>query len=366
MNIKGCFAGALVFAGLLGAPSAEALTKVREGFASMVVTDGTSLMPRNRISTARGGDEVVYWIQWKEPVPKSSLRCVITGPDTNLDDTENFAEAEGEGYSICGMQTEDSDAGTFHFTQYLDGEKVGEASILVEKQSFFSDLSLRKKWKYLTGVLAAVILAVYWIRRKMTGDKRALKEILGGESPAAAAVRDAIVIGSRANPAAAPAASAGSANPKGNDGPDLKKLGTQFEYYMGQPDKAQGLDAGRRYLAALIAAKDDAGAIKVLKRCAAVDPAFRLSSADDVLPLAKAARSAGDPQGAVLAVRGFDKAFPGHALIPDVFLFTAKLLAEDMRNPEMARKILEHVLQKYPGHYLAQEARRYLQSMPAP
>jgi hypothetical protein len=366
MNIKRCFAGALALAGLLGASPAEALTKMREGFASMVVTDGTSLMPRNRITVGHAGDEVVYWIQWKEPVPKSSLRCVITGPDTNLDDTENFAEAEGEGYSICGMQADDADAGTFHFTQYLDGEKVGEASILVEKQSFFSDLSFRKKWKYMMGALAAIILAVYWIRRKMTGDTRALKEILGGEAPAAAAVRDAIVIGSRANPAGAPAAAPATANSKAKDGPDLKKLGAQFEYYMGQPDKSQGLDAGRRYLAALIAAKDDGGAIKVLKQCAAADPAFRLSNPDDVLPLAKAARAAGDSQAAVAAVRGFDKAFPGHALIPDVFLFTAKLLAEDLRNTEMAKKILEHILQKYPGHYLAQEARRYLQSMPAP
>lgn len=31
---------------------------------------------------------------------------------------------------------------------------------------------------------------------------------------------------------------------------------------------------------------------------------------------------------------------------------------------EMARKILTHVVEKYPGHYIAQEAKRYLQGMP--
>ena len=65
-------------------------------------------------------------------------------------------------------------------------------------------------------------------------------------------------------------------------------------------------------------------------------------------------------------MRGFDKTFPGHSLIPDVFVFSAKLLAEDFKNHDMARKILEHVVAKYPGHHLAQEARNYLKGMPSP
>jgi len=82
-----------------------------------------------------------------------------------------------------------------------------------------------------------------------------------------------------------------------------------------------------------------------------------------VLPIAKAARAAGDTNTAIAAVRGFDKAFPANALIPDVFVFTAKLMAEDLKNTEMARKIAEHVIAKYPGHYLAQEAKRILQTL---
>ncbi len=85
-----------------------------------------------------------------------------------------------------------------------------------------------------------------------------------------------------------------------------------------------------------------------------------------MLPVAKAARAAGDSKTAVAAVRGFDKAFPAHALIPDVFVFSAKVLAEDFKNNDMARKILEHVIAKYPGHYLAQEAKTYLKGMPQP
>ena len=65
-------------------------------------------------------------------------------------------------------------------------------------------------------------------------------------------------------------------------------------------------------------------------------------------------------------LRGFDKLFPGNEAIPEVYVFSAKLMAEDLGNAEMARKILEHVLQKYPGHFVAQEAKKYLQSMPQP
>ena len=353
------FASAIACIALAAVPAAFAanVTKMREGFATMLLVDGNSLIPRNPTTRAQAGDDVYYWIQWKEPVPKSQLRCVITGPDTNIDETEFFLEDQAEGFSVCGMETEDSDSGTFTFTQYLDGEKVGQSTIFLEKRPFFR--SVRQKWKWMMGGLSLVILAVYWVRRKMTGDTRSLKEVVGGESKAQAAVRDALVIGGKVG--AAPAAAAAA---PGNEADELRKAGLQFQTMIAQPDKAKGLELGRRYAGMLLKAKNESEALKVFKACLAADPAFRLSQAEDVLPLAKAARAAKDPNAAIAAVRGFDKAFPGHAQIPDVFVFSAKLLAEDLGNAAMARKILEHVLQKYPGHYLAQEAKRYLQQMP--
>jgi tetratricopeptide (TPR) repeat protein len=360
------FAGVFLPAMLLVCADAAALTKLRQGFATMLVTDGVSLIPRNPVNRAHAGDDVYFWIQWKEPVPKSSLRCVITGPDnTNIDETQNFAEAEGEGFSVCGMETEDSDGGTYYFTQYLDGEKVGESSINIEKEPFFK-LSMRKKWKYMLGALGFVAIGAYWIRRKMTGDTRSLKQVLGGESAAERAVQDAIAIGTKAGGGVAvpPIAARVPEAPKPDPATELRKMGLQFQMLIGQPDKSQGLELGARYIGQLLKAGREADALKVFKECLAASPAFRLAQAEEVLPMAKAARAANDPQAAVAAVRGFDKAYPGHALIPDVYLFSAKLMAEDLRNVDMARKILEHVLAKYPGHYLAQEAKRYLQAMP--
>jgi hypothetical protein len=134
---------------------------------------------------------------------------------------------------------------------------------------------------------------------------------------------------------------------------------------------AARVEIGSRVAAGGIAAPAAAAAaptvddqLKSFKARLAADANFRLARAEDVLPIARAARAAGDSKAAVAAVRGFDKAFPGHALIPDVFVFSAKVLAEDFKNNDMARKILEHVIARYPGHYLAQEARNYLKEMP--
>jgi len=353
------FAVLLGCAALLAAPESHALTKMRDGFAAMVLTDGTSFLPRTRITRAESGDDIVYWIQWQEPIPRSQLRCVISGPGTNIDETEPTVDPNPEGYTVCGITTEDSDSGTFVFTQYLNGEKVGEQSIVVEKPPFFR--SAKKRWKFMLGILALIIIAGYWIRRKMTGDQRSLKELVGGEPGAAKAALAGVVIGSKVG-AGAPATKS-VATPQSNEADDLRKLGKKFEWLLTQPDKPAAVEAGRNYLGLLMKAKNEAEALKVFKQCVGADPAFKLAQAEDVLPLAKAARAAGDPSGAVAVVRGFDKAFPGHGLIPDVFIFSAKLLAEDLNNKDMARKILAHVMQRYPGHYLAQDAKRYLQEM---
>jgi hypothetical protein len=108
---------------------------------------------------------------------------------------------------------------------------------------------------------------------------------------------------------------------------------------------------------------DKAAAVALYRECAAADPQFR-PAAEEVLPLARVARSEGETTLAVAIVRGFDKLHPGHADIPQVYFFSAQMLAEDLHDADMARKILQHVLSRYPGHYVAPEAKRYLQAMP--
>lgn len=305
---------------LIAPCAAQAAEKLEEGISTGLTRRGNL----NRVSSAHTDDAIYYWIRIKEKdAARSKTRCVVTSPGgvPLIDETEDFQEEGDEGYLFCGVDGDEQalSAGAHTFTIYLNDEKLGERTLLVEKRSFFSKQNVYKQFKWALGALALVILAVYWVRKKLYGDKT-IDAAFPERAPKAAGVPQ-VVIGSRV-------AGSGAAAPAPPPEPTIE-------------------DQLEAFKAKLVA-----------------DPKFRLARAEDVLPIAKAARAAGDPNTAVAAVRGFDKAFPGHALIPDVFLFSAKLLAEDLENQDMARKILEHVIARYPGHWLAQEARSYLKGMP--
>ena len=111
--------------------------------------------------------------------------------------------------------------------------------------------------------------------------------------------------------------------------------------------------------------EDPAELLAQFKQRLAADPAHRAATGEAAFALAKTARKAGDGVAAVAAIKGFDKAYPGHALVPEVYLFSAQMMAGELKNPDMARRIAEHILQKYPGHFVAPEAKRLLATLPA-
>ena len=317
---------AFAFAAMLAAAAdaSAAAAKLDEGFAGVVLTDGSSLVPRNRITRARAGDDVAYWIKWKDPMPRSRLRCVVTGPDnTNIDDTVDFEEPEGSGFSVCPIETESGDAGEFTFTQYIDGEKVGEARITLDPLPFFDKMTRRRQGKIILAGFALLIVGIYWFRRWRTGDTRSMKQLARGETGAEMAVELAVASRGTVSSAAVPRKSGPKAPPPAPVDP-----------------------------------------VADFKKRLAGDAAHRASSAEEAWTIARAARKAGDTAVAVAAVRGFDKAWPGHALVPEVYLFSARMMAEDLGNPDMARKIAQHILQKYPGHFVAPEAKRLLAALP--
>ena len=307
-----------------------AATKIDDGISTGLTRRGSL----NRVDAAHTDDAIYYWIKLDEnPGPKATTRCVVTGGrmgTTLVDETDKVDEGEGEGYLFCGVDgdEEEVEAGRYTFTIYLDKEKLGEKSLDVTKRSFWSTLTTRKKYRYMMGALSLAIIAFFWVRKKFFGDKtfdKAFKATFRKDEVAAEAAAG-VAIGSKVV-GGVPAQGA-TAKPAAPPPP------TPDEQY------------------------------KAFKAKLAADANFRIAKAEEVLPIAKAARAAADPKTAVAAVRGFDKAFPGHALIPDVFVFTAKVLIEDFKNFDMARKILEHVVAKYPGHHVAQEARNLLKTLP--
>jgi hypothetical protein len=307
-----------------------AAVKVDEGFSTRIVEDGEEITAMNRVTRAKTGDTVTYWIAWQDsPGTKQKLRCVVKSGGregtVETDETTTIDGHAGDSITTCDAEMESKDVGTFYFAQYIDGELAGERTIFVEKQSFFGKMSAYRKAKWIWGGAFLLVFGGAWLWRKMRGDHEGAAELFGSMGEAKMS-GDAVVIGARLQAEESLKAKAAAAQA------------------AAKPPEPDPLETFRKRLAA--------------------DPAARPERAEDVLPIAKAARAAGDPNTAIAAVRGFDKAHPGHNLIPDVFVFSAKLLAEDLENPQMARKILEHVTQKYPGHYLAQEARNYLKSMP--
>jgi hypothetical protein len=356
--------GLLCVASLVASRDASAVTKIADGFATRMLNDGA---PGNHVSRAKVGDDVIYWVQLKDlPVGRIKFRCLVKfGDETIVDEAEISEQTETEGFSSCGVDTDsrDFEPGAYSFSLFLEGEKLGEAAIAIEKSSFFGKLSVYRQFKWAMGALAGVILAIYWVRKKLAGDHAGAAAVFRSGS-AAPTASGPVVIGSRIDDGGHSQEVAAAVAKTAGDADDLQKCAAQYQTLIAQADKSKGVEAGRRYLSLLLKARNVAESLKVFKECVIADPAFRLALPEEVLPVAKAARAAGDPQTAVAALRGFDKAHPGNALIPDVFVFTAKLMAEDLRNPGMAKKILEHVLQKYPGHQLAPEAKRYLQSMP--
>jgi hypothetical protein len=354
----------LLLAALFASQSAPAASKIADGFATRMMSDGT---PANRVSRAKVGDDVIYWVQLKDlPTGRIKFRCVIKfGAETIVDDSEITEQADSEGSSLCGIDTDSSDfePGAYNFAVYLEGEKLGENSILIEKPSFFGKVSRYRQMKWAMGGLAGIILGALWLYKKSRGDHAGAAAVFGSKA-AARAANDPVVIGARVHDSAVAQEAAAAAAKSSGDAEELRRCGAQYQALMSQADRSKGVETGRRYVSLLLTARNNSEALKVFKECVAAEPAFRPAQAEEVLPLAKSARAAGDPQLAVAALRGFDKAYPGNSLIPDVYMFTAKLMAEELGNPGMAKKILEHVLSKYPGHHLAQEAKRYLQAMP--
>jgi hypothetical protein len=232
----------------------------------------------NRVNSAFTDDAIYYWMRIKQQEgARAKTRCVVTSPGgvPLIDETEDFEEEGGEGFLFCGVDGEDKElsAGTHTFAIYLNGEKLGERTLPVEKRSFFGKQSVYRQFKWAIGGLAALILAIYWVRKKLYGDKTI--DAAFPEKASAAAGVPKVAIGSRL------AGSAAAAPPAA---PTIEDQLKGFKAKLG------------------------------------ADPGFRLARAEDVLPIAKAARAAGDSTSAIAAVRGFDKAFPGHALIPDVFV----------------------------------------------
>ncbi len=123
--------------------------------------------------------------------------------------------------------------------------------------------------------------------------------------------------------------------------------------------REERLRHGREWISMLLAQDKDRRAVEVARECIGLDPAFQLSSPDEVARVAQKAGDAGASQGALALVSGFHTRHPKHRDIPRNYLLAAKLLAERMGKETEARALLDQLSQAYPGHPLASDIAAY-------
>ena len=120
-------------------------------------------------------------------------------------------------------------------------------------------------------------------------------------------------------------------------------------------------DHTERYLALLVKSQNWREALDLVEEALARRADWNPRHAESIASLARAALQKGRPQLAATLIRGFDKKHPNHPDIPQVYFVGAQLMAETARKPDDARRILQHLLQKYGNDPVAEEAKRYLE-----
>ncbi len=120
-----------------------------------------------------------------------------------------------------------------------------------------------------------------------------------------------------------------------------------------------------RYLELLLAKSNLKEALALYEETRARFPDFVPLDVGRLPQLAGAAIDALKPELAARIVRGFDKKFPSHPKVPDVYVIGARIMLQS-GNAREARRLLEYVDKNYAQAPAAAEARRYLARFTAP
>ncbi|SPE23950.1 conserved membrane hypothetical protein [Burkholderiales bacterium] len=118
-------------------------------------------------------------------------------------------------------------------------------------------------------------------------------------------------------------------------------------------------DHAERYLELLLAASNVKEALTLFEQTRKLIPTFSPRDPARLPQLAGAAIEAIRPELAAELIRGFDRKYPGHPKIPEVYVVGGRVLLQADRASE-AQALLQHVTKSYPDSPAAAEAKRYL------
>ncbi len=126
------------------------------------------------------------------------------------------------------------------------------------------------------------------------------------------------------------------------------------------------LKNARGYIPRLLDAGKAREAADVYLDCARLVPETPLQvSSQHTCKLARALREKGASKPAFLLLKGFHKTFPDSSHTPEAYLLGARILVEDLNRDDLAKQLLQYLLQAYPEHERREEVRGYLRTISA-
>jgi len=155
---------------------------------------------------------------------------------------------------------------------------------------------------------------------------------------------------------------------KGRGGSET--MHTQYRKLLALLDRRdEQLKHGREWIDILLAQDKDKRAVDIARECLELDPAFELSSPNDVARVAQKAVDVGSTQVALKLVSTSIKTHPKHRDVPRNALLAAKVLAERMGKEDVAKKLLDQVAERFPDDALLPDIaayRTFLETIGAP
>ncbi|MDO4769147.1 MAG: hypothetical protein Q4A11_02100 [Brachymonas sp.] len=122
---------------------------------------------------------------------------------------------------------------------------------------------------------------------------------------------------------------------------------------------------GQRFIELLMKNRSCAEALQVYKDCTHKAPNYLPDSAAVTWVLAKDAWKTHDSTLTLQLLRGFDRRFPRHPLVPDVYALIARVLHQGLDKHEQARAVLRSLQKRYPHHPSTLEVERMLSAQQA-
>ncbi len=122
-------------------------------------------------------------------------------------------------------------------------------------------------------------------------------------------------------------------------------------------------DHTERYLELLLKTDNAREALPLVAAAFARKADYQPRNPSHVVPLARGALAAGKMKLATQLVRGFDKRYPMHADVPNVYLLGAQLMQHSGAPPAQALGVLKHLIGQFPRHPAAVEAKRMVERL---